>query len=280
MENANKEESEKSEKNANEKEKESLIGKIKIALSHVKNFFLWIVFVSIKFWNSKVFKYMRKKIQYIYKKIVSLSFITFLLAVGTFMMANYSRKSVNNNRVLVDIARQENERTEKLFVEHIKPVVVATPIKIYRTGLAKDGNKMCATELSIVNHSAFIACNVRTDLSYGGVVYIGSWLYADEDRQEKEKGVVNGQYSQSMSNKTLIQRLGEKERKILIFVGALDLDKEVVSKGNEGFPVHAKVTWENDRGRVFYETYKYKLTCTTVEEGEHYTFTPEKHDKQ
>jgi hypothetical protein len=284
-----KKEAEKNEEQAHEEYKKSRLDIVAFAKSLFSGFIscakyhvMWIKDISLNFCNWAKDNP---------KESISLLlvFVTFILAVGTCKMAYYSgqsvndnreliditRQSANDNRVLVDIARQANARTEKLFVEHIKPVVVATPIRLYRAGVAKDGNKMCTTRWSIVNHSAFPACNVRIDVSYGGVVYIGRWVEAYEDGLEKEKGVITGQYSKSMLNRNLIQKLGEKEGKIVFFNGNLDLDIQVISKGNEGFPVHAEVTWENDRGRVFYETYKYKLTCTKVGEGEHYTFTPE-----
>ena len=33
--------------------------------------------------------------------------------------------------------------------------------------------------------------------------------------------------------------------------GSLDLDKRVVDMGKKGFPVHIRVSWENDKGHVF-----------------------------
>jgi len=192
MENANKE-AEKSEKKANEKEKKSLIGKIKPDLSNVKNFFLWIVCVFLKFWNSKVFKYMRKKVKCISGKIVSTAFITFLLAIGTFLMAFYTRDLakgnsdliVSNNKML-DLTKKANSRSEKLFVAQNKPLVDVTPIGVI-PGTAEDGNKMCTTMLSFTNYSGFIAKEISFDIKYGSKPWISEWIYADIDSKRKEK---------------------------------------------------------------------------------------------
>ena len=140
---------------------------------------------------------------------------------------------------------------------------------------------MCTTHLSVINHTGFAACNVVIDFSYGGIVYISAWVQAENDRKEKErkiveeKDVVIGQYYPSLSKKNSIPLLTHNERIIISFTGQLDLEKQVSSKGKEGYTILVRVKWENERGTVFEEIHKYKLISTIVGEGRNFTFIPE-----
>jgi hypothetical protein len=178
------------------------------------------------------------------------------------------------------IQTQSKPISEKLFIGQNKPLVVVTPIYII-PGIAENGIKMCTTRLSVINHTGFEAKNTVIDCSYGGNVWISAWVQAEIDRKEKEgknvgeKGVVKGQYYPSLSKKNSIQLLTHNKGMIVSFTGQLDLEKQVSSKGKEGYPVLVRVKWENDRGSVFEEIHKYKLISTMVGEGRHFTFIPE-----
>lgn len=229
--------------------------------------------VSLEFW-----KIITKK-EHLALFTFILALFTCLLAVGTCRMARYTKGLAKANNELVEYMRKENEREAKLFVGKNKPHVVATPIGII-PGKADDGNKMCTTLFSVINHSGFVAYNIVIDVAYEGIVWISAWLEAEKDRKWKEakigaeKGMVIGQIYPSISKKNSFQ-LNPNESKSIGFTGSLDLEERVSSKGTEGFPVLVRIRWENDSGYVFDEVHKYKLTSTRSGEGRHFTFIPE-----
>ena len=181
---------------------------------------------------------------------------------------------------MVDLTSQANSRAAKLFVGQNKPLIDVTPIGII-PGIADDGNKMCATVYSILNYSGFDANNISVDIAYEGNVYISEWLRAEKDSKRKEKeradpNVVIGKFYPSRPDVQIKElKSGQAKEHHQGTNGSLDLDKRVVGTGKKGFPVMIRVTWENDQGHVFEEIHKYKLLCTTAEDGHAFTFIPE-----
>ena len=257
----NKDESEQTDEKANEEIKKSHIGIVASAKS------IGIQDLFLKLWN------MIKPLWEAIKKD-PLAYLTVFLVLANLLLAYYGCRA--------------NSRAKKLFVGQNKPLIDVAPIGIIH-GIAEDENKMCATLFSVVNYSGFVAYNILIDVAYEGNVWILEWLRAEKDRKEKEgknkeKVVVTKGYYPSISTRKTIKKLipGETrekdfEGKAIGISGSLDLEKRVVSKGKEGFPVFVRLTWENNRGHVFDEIHKYKLICTkgVSESGRAFTFIPE-----
>lgn len=213
-------------------------------------------------------------------------------------MANKNNKKLNKNSetdivyltfiivvvnvVLVYYTYQSNERAEKLFVGQNKPLIDVTPIRIAQIEDSNVG-KHGVTLFSIANYSGFVAKEIRIDVKYGDNDWISEWIKANEDnkinKKNKKEGIVkNRLYKSTTSTKSglFIPRLepGETEEKkhVSIVSGSLDLENQVCSKGDEGFQVLVRVTWENIKGHVFDEIRKYRLICTKVESGRALTF--------
>ncbi len=140
-----------------------------------------------------------------------------------------------------------------------------------------------------MNYSGFKANKVAIDLKYGSNSWILEWRKARDEKTEKgdAQGVVREKIYISPPN-TIIDEIepGEtKERdeagKMIAIMGALSLEGNVCAKGNEGFPVWVRVTWQNVNQHIFDEVYKYRLICTRDNEsddpggGRAFTFIPE-----
>lgn len=257
-------ESEKTGEKGNEEIKESYIDKIASAISHA-----WAWFSRIRDKSPKLYE--------LDKKIPS-NILTLVLALGTFSMALGTCRLSESNKKLVNYTRQANDRAEQLFIGQNKPLIDVTPIGIY-PGIAKDGNKMCATLYSILNYSGFDANNISVDIAYGGNVYISEWLRAKKDSERKKEGVdpnvVVGDFYPSRPDVQIKELKSGEVKEYRGVNGNLDLDKQVVIMGKKGFPVLIRVTWKNNRGHVFDEIRKYKLLCTTKGIGHAFTFIPE-----
>jgi len=304
----------KNRRKINEENKKSLRYKIIYIRELVIKFFFWIRGVFLNFWNSKcnIFKILWKTItnrRCLTFFTLILAVGTFGMAYYTKGLAQsnnemvednrdlvnsneemvkLSRKTVQDNRKLIesnnkmlDLTSQANERSEKLFVGQNKPIIDVTPIGIVQTELIDEKKtKMCTTLFSVVNYSGFDAKNISVDIAYEGNVYISEWLRAKKDSGIKkikglDQNLVSGHLYPSRPDVQIKELKAGQVKEHRGINGSLNLDKRVVGKGKIGLPVHIRVTWENDKGHVFDEIHKYKLLCTTAEEGHAFTFIPE-----
>jgi hypothetical protein len=226
-------------------------------------------YVLKKAWESK-----RNLLNPVLKPITKnhIAYLTLLVVIANVFLAYSSHRA--NTR-----AEKANKRAEKLFVGQNKPLIDVTPIGIY-TGIAKNGNKMCATLYSILNYSGFDANNISVDIAYEGNVYISEWLRAKKDSERKKKegvdpNVILNYLYPSRPDVQIPELKSGEVKEYRGASGSLDLDKRVVDMGKKGFPVLIRVTWENDIGHVFDEIRKYKLLCTKEGIGHAFTFIPE-----
>lgn len=181
--------------------------------------------------------------------------------------------------------RKAHARAESIFVGENHPLIDVTPIGI---GQNADGTQ-AVTVFSIVNYSGFKAFNIGIDLKYGSNNWILEWRKARDEKIAKgqAEGVVREKLYMSAPNVNIRKiRPGEtKERdeegnKIEI-IGALNLEGNVCTKGDKGFPVWVRVTWQNLNRHVFDEVHQYRLICTKDTEltdpggGRAFTFIPE-----
>lgn len=178
-----------------------------------------------------------------------------------------------------------NARAERLYVGQNQPMIDVTPI-----GISQDAAGTHATTVfSIVNYSGFKAKNIGIDLKYGNNSWILEWIKARRENTTTNPigGVVKENLYVSRSSSIIreiepgeTKESDEKGKKIAI-TGSLNLESDVCSKGNNGFPVLVRVTWENLNDHVFDEVHKYRLICTKDTQptdqrgGRAFTFIPE-----
>ena len=178
------------------------------------------------------------------------------------------------NGFLIYYTYQSNERLEKLFVGQNKPLIDVTPISIAQNNKKRTHS---TTMFSVVNYSGFEAREIRIDVKYGeGNAWITKWEEAND--VNSGDGLQIGHFYRS-APKLFITKLEagktvEKEfvENPLYTSGSLNLEK--VCADPNGYPVFVRVTWHNEKGRIFDEIHKYTLICTK-DSGRAFAFIPE-----
>jgi|GEM_PF-1574592 len=193
----------------------------------------------------------------------------------------------------VGLSLRSNHRAERIFTGQNKPLVDITPI-----GIGQSAEKQIVTVyFTAINYSGFKAFNIGIDVKFGHD-WIREWLKAKKESENKNnpnsKGVEPDKLYKSMPKpiinelepgETLVAETESGEDKIAInamaISGTLDLEKDICSKGNEGYPVLVRTTWTNSDHHIFDEVHKFRLICTddggrdSKGIGRAFTFIPE-----
>ena len=170
------------------------------------------------------------------------------------------------------------EQNKKLFPAQNKPLIDFNPFAIVFMKNEK-GNEYATTNFSVINYSGFTAYDIGIDLQYGNGDWIASWSLADEDNKEKlkeirgEKKTTQDEREVYFSYPISLIELKPKKRKKSHITGALNSEK-VCSEGKRGLPVKVRAIWYNEIGYMFEEIKHYRLVCTKVGRGRHFTFMP------
>src|SRR5437879_5693173 len=94
-----------------------------------------------------------------------LALFTAALALATFRVASLTEEAARDTKESLKLARQGNERAEKLFTGQNQPLIDVTPITIKQVYVS--GDTQAVTLFSIANYSGFKAHDIAIDLKYG-----------------------------------------------------------------------------------------------------------------
>lgn len=168
-----------------------------------------------------------------------------MIALGSLVFtAVYTNKANQRSEELFKIS-------ESLFVAQNIPLVDVTPISITQSQNA-NGSYFATTTFNVANYSGFHAYNIRIDLKYGTIVWIGEWVKAYEKIQSNITGQdIDIDKPYESLPKVAIPELGAwkmiqqdvKSRQEGGTMGSLLLKGDVCAKGDEGLTVLVRVAW-------------------------------------
>lgn len=192
---------------------------------------------------------------------IILVLVTCVIAIANCSLAEVSETNLGYTREALDISRKTNERAEMLFIEQIRPQISVIPNLITQNGTHP------TTSIKVTNSSGFLAKNILVDVKYGDNSWIGEWSIANAKaklqkyiQNNAKEFILNVDNIDITPNKIPLLKPGETEQKK--FGGELNLEMQVCSKGQEGFPIYVRVTWQNEYFRPFNEIHEYQLICT------------------
>jgi len=233
--------------------------------------------------------------KYLKVMLMALPIAILLLAIGMILVVSNSSALPQPFEFIVTLANiliaivavttlrltlRSNERAQKLFVGQNMPQIDITPTKVVQ---GSKGTHV-ALFVSVANYSGFVAYDICIDMKYGDNDWIGEWIRADSEKNQKPSSstvIPDKPYDLGLAfslGKLLPGHHYEfPEEGVsgqLVFSGSLNLEEEVCSKGKDGFPISIRARWNNEEGHTFEKISEYKLICTKMENGRAFTMVP------
>ena len=152
------------------------------------------------------------------------------------------------NLILAWYAWKSDSRNEQVFLAERRPYIDVSPVS-----LVQDSGTNSLVTLSLANYSGFDALNVGIDVKYGELAnryWTGEWQKASQNELARGKDGPSGvlKLHEYTSQPPVAIPFLPKRGGLATWVSAnaMDLEEDVCSRGNEGFPVFVRITWQND----------------------------------
>ncbi len=170
---------------------------------------------------------------------------------GYFVNIGSGRQTINQGH----IDQQNNADTIILNQQSPKgPIIELTPKNVFQF----PQTTQVVTFVDVVNSGDEGAYEILIDGRYGNGFWTSEWAKAK--RQSAGGHGAPGQlYSTATSD---IARLDPGEASSWRITNAMDLESEVCSAGNNGFPVEFRMVWQDKRKHRNDQIYRYRLVCT------------------
>lgn len=191
-----------------------------------------------------------------------IAFISTVALVIALLSAYYTRKSYNLASLLGE--------------EKMNPALQVS-LRGFYNNVPVAGAALASIEA--INYSSFPALDVWSDVKFGGADWIGDWCKAKmqelenkgDDRTSEECTYLSS-LKQNLQKK---RKLAPKDSHYIKASGTIPKDICDIACVDNVFPIHLKLSWRNEKGRVFEVTKKYGCYCIKVGASESFFITTE-----
>jgi hypothetical protein len=188
------------------------------------------------------------------------AFISTVALVIALMSAHYTRKNYN----LASLLGKE-KMNPKLQVN----------LRDFYNNVPVAGAALAS--IKVVNYSSFTAIDVWCDVKFGGADWVGDWckgkiqeLENKGDDKTPEECTYLSSLKQNLQKKS---ELTPNDSHYINASGVIPKDICDIARVDNVFPIHVKLSWRNEKGRVFEVTKKYGCYCIKVGASESFFIT-------